>query len=117
MEMSKLPSLEHKAQTSFEMLLVLAVVISISIFILGNYFEVHETTYALAVMKVGITSKLNDLNKFYVLRKIDFTQPSLSRIDFNITTYPTDLKDLNVEETIQDINAHTKFSTINVKFN
>lgn len=111
MEQSLFPT--SKGQTSFEMLLVVALVISIGIFILGNYFELDDSTMALAILKTRTVEKLAEEDSLYVIKKIDYVEQASNKIDLNISTFPPDLDsypdDEDGEEIASEIASKTAY--------
>ncbi|MEW6294759.1 MAG: hypothetical protein AB1467_00490 [Candidatus Diapherotrites archaeon] len=106
-----------KGQSSMEMLLVTVAVISISIYILGNYLDLNDSTFAIAMLKADSVQKLNDLNSYYVIRKIDFVQAPVmgsSRFDgnFNIITAPATLGYIDLSDAGNRIKDRTKINPI-----
>ncbi|MFH1544753.1 MAG: hypothetical protein ABIE23_01500 [archaeon] len=102
--------LTSKGQTSFEMLLVVALIISIAILILGNYFELDDSTIALAVLKTRTVEKLAEEDSLYVIKKIDYVEQASNKIDLNISTFPPDLDSYpDAEEIASEIASKTSY--------
>jgi len=99
-----------RGQSSMEMLLVTVAVISISIYILGNYLDLNDSTFAIAMLKADSVQKLNDLNSYYVIRKIDFVQATANDGNFNIITAPNTLVYLDLGNAGDKIKTRTKIT-------
>lgn len=107
-------SLIPRGQSSLELLLVAAAVISITVGVLAIATKENSTTTALSIVKAQAISKLNEVPGNYLITRIDYKE-SGSAICFNIITNKA------VTETISfDMNAIASsagYASAKIEFN
>jgi len=85
--------LDRKAQSSFEALLLLALIFLGALYIFSLFFQLSDATLAMQLAKIAVMEKLSALNKFYSIQKIDFAEKSTQTgtdIELTVSIFPTD---------------------------
>ena len=72
--------LSFKAQGSFELLLLVAFVVSLSLILATYFFQENDKTRVEALAKSIVLEKLNKENNFYFINEVEFVAPSTINI-------------------------------------
>ncbi len=108
--------LNRKGQTSFEAILIAVLVIAMSAFVLGNYFELKDSTTALSLLKIDLVNELNKEPEYYQINNIEFVETGPTAIDFVVYTEPGDLalEVAVIDDLKQKIASETKYEEANI---
>ena len=109
-----------KGQSSFETIMVTLIVIVTSTFILGAFFDLGDQTFALATLKAGVMTQLDQNQNFYVLKKIYYEQPNENTIEFDVivvddTLYQNPVYSMELDSTGDRILYNTKYTSVTIK--
>lgn len=114
--------LEKKGQSSFEITMIVIVVISVSAIVISNYVRIGDTTMALAIAKQSITEKLLQQPSAYTIKTLESLRCD-ANIHFGVTTIPNDLNRIgfnngtNLKLVESDITRNTGFTGADINFN
>lgn len=102
----------EKGQTSFELLFLALVVLSVSAFITTMYLQTNENTTILAVTKTELLTQLNKSNSNNLIESINIEKNQLINnqtiIIKILSTNPTELKTIINSNYINDLNLMIK---------
>ncbi|MFA4907193.1 MAG: hypothetical protein WC602_02900 [archaeon] len=106
----------HKGQSSFELILVTAVVIFVAIGVLTIAAKENNITTALAIVKAQAINKLNEAPRNYLITKIDYKDNGTA-ICFNIITNRPVMETISFSDTVNDLVAATTYQGATIRLN
>ena len=78
----------QRGQSSFEILLLVAFVVSLSIFVLAQYLDISPSLYGTAVVKSEILRQLTEQGSSTMITSVDYLRDSTGS-HFTVTLNPT----------------------------
>ena len=64
--------MNQRGQLSFEVALLVVLIFLLTFMAAGQYFQVHDTTYAVAKLKLATITELGTLEKQHAIKRIDY---------------------------------------------
>ena len=106
-----------KGQVSFESLILLVFIITVTAYIGSLYLQTHDTTLATAIIRSELSAQINSLDGDFIISQIEFTKNTSPTFDIN--TIPNTLDDTNFDLTTVEtlVNNATKFSGTVININ
>ena len=107
-----------KGQLSFELLLILLLILSLSIYVSNLYLSTHDTTMAYTIIRDDLTAQINSFEKLASVETIQLINTGNNN-NFYVTTAPSSLneEDFNLLSTKEKVESSTKFSNITITIN
>jgi hypothetical protein len=87
-----------KGQTSVETLFLLLVIITSTIFIMGQYTQTHDATVGISIVRTEVNSIANSMDKMVLIKKVDLNRRMSGENIFNIKTDPATLTKLDFNQ-------------------
>jgi len=112
--------LNNKGQSSFEILLIAAVIIILSMTVVSKFFSISDSFTAMAILKDACLEKISssDVKEFHAIQKIDYSVPAAGKIEmivyFNPAFVPPSNCPFSVSEVSSLIQSKTKYSTVTI---
>lgn len=111
---------DSQAQASFEALLLFTLVFIGAVVIISFFFEISDATLAMQLAKITVSEKLQALDKFYYIQRIDFEETSTQSgtgLSLKVFIAPTDhgLTDKNFGAEAAFIASKTKYNSVKIK--
>ncbi len=111
--------MNNKGQSSFEILLIAAVIIILSLTVVSKFFSISDSFTAMAILKEASLEKLSssDVKEFHAIQKIGYSIPNPGQID--LTVYFTPSFNPFSESELTEIKTKirspkTRFATVNI---
>ncbi|MFH1224472.1 MAG: hypothetical protein V1676_01585 [Candidatus Diapherotrites archaeon] len=64
--------MNQRGQLSFEVAILVVLIFLLTFLAAGQYFQVHDTTYAVAKLKAATIAELGTLDKQHAIKRIDY---------------------------------------------
>lgn len=111
--------LNKKAQVSFEVLLITAIVFAMAIWVSSYYLEIKDSTLALQFTKIHTLKQIENSPNTYTIEKIDFEETAADAILLKINTSPNDFQcdGFSPEELAQTITNNSKYTAAAIELN
>jgi hypothetical protein len=113
-----------KGQASYELILIAAIIITLTAAVLANFVPLKNDTFAIAAAREATVAQLAQTGKPYLVQKIDMIKPAAGEYEFTIYTQDPneDLSAIIGSGQITNIcnaieNAAGFSTTIKIKFN
>ena len=109
----------RKAQSSFEALLLLALIFMAILFIFSVFFQIRDSSLAMQLTKIAVMEKLSALQQTHWIERIDFTEASTltgTEITLSVSISPKDhgLTTGSFPEEQDFIKSRTKYEKVTI---
>jgi len=107
--------LNNKGQASFEVLLIAAVIIILSLTVVSKFFSLSDSFTAMAILKESCLEKVGSSSEFHSIQKIDYSIPTPGQIDLTVYFKPVFAScPIDVMAVSSSIKNNTRYAAVNI---
>jgi len=111
-----------KGQTATEVLFLLLIIITSTIFIIGLYSQTHDSTIGISIVRSEINNLANSMDDLVLIKKVSLIRTATGENIFAIVTDPDNLSQSDfgtskLEEISKKVRDSTAFEQITYQIN